>query len=97
MRTLAPARRLTVAAGCWLRSLHAFILQSTQVIELLRQILLLGPAALPAVTPIEDEELKAERINLDGWLKANAQVVVVHFVELRARVQETDVAGDGEK
>jgi hypothetical protein len=37
---------------------------------------------LPAVTPIEDEELEAERIDLDGWLEADAQVVVVHLVEL---------------
>jgi hypothetical protein len=37
---------------------------------------------LPAVTPIENKELEAESIDLDGWLKADAQVVVVHLVEL---------------
>lgn len=99
MRALALARwlRLAIAAGGWLRSLYTLILQSIQVVQFLRQVFFLRPATLPAVAPIEDEELEAKGVDLDGWLEADAQVVVVHLVELRARVQETDVAGDGKE
>lgn len=65
--------------------------------ELFSQIFLLCPASLPAVTPIENKELEAESVDLDGWLEADTQVVIVHFVELRTRVQKADVAGDGEE
>lgn len=67
------------------------------MVELLGQVLLLGPAPLPTITPVKDEELEAECVDLDSRLKADAQVIVVHLVELRARVQKTDVARDGEK
>jgi hypothetical protein len=52
---------------------------------------------LPAVAPIQDEELEAEGINLDSRLKADTEVVVVHLVELGARVQKADVASDREE
>ena len=41
---------------------------------------LLGPATLPAITPVADEELKAERIDFKAGLEAYAEVTVVHFV-----------------
>jgi hypothetical protein len=84
MRALTPARWLPLAipASWRCRTLWVLIFQPTQVSELFREVFLLCPAALPAVTPIEDEELEAESIDLDGWLEADAQVVVVHLVEL---------------
>ena len=66
-------------------------------LHLFSQELLLCPTALPAVPPVQYQELKAEGVDLDRWLKTYTQVVVVHFVELRARVEETDVAGDRKK
>ena len=41
--------------------------------------------------------MEAKSINFDGGLETNAQVVVVHLVELGARVQQADVAGDCEE
>ena len=65
--------------------------------ELLREVLLLGPAALPAVSPVQNQELETERVDLDRGLEADTKVVVVHLVELGARMKQTDVAGDGEE
>lgn len=52
---------------------------------------------MPAVTPVQNEKLEAESVDPDGRLEADAQVIVVHFVELGARVQKTDVASDGKE
>lgn len=69
-------------------------LQGLQILDLGSEIVLLCPTALPAISPIENEKLEAERVDLDSWLEADAQVVVVHLVELRAGMQQADVAGD---
>ena len=52
---------------------------------------------MPTVAPVQDEELEAECIDLDRWLEADAKIVIVHLVELGARVQQADVASDGEQ
>ena len=52
---------------------------------------------MPTVAPIQDKELEAERIDLDGRLKAYAQIAVVHLVELSTGVQQTNVACDGKE
>ena len=44
------------------------------------QMLLFGPAALPAITPVADEELEAKRVDFQAGLEADAEVTVVHFV-----------------
>jgi hypothetical protein len=49
---------------------------------------------VPAVSPIQDQKLEAECVNLDRWLKTYTQVVVVHLVEFRTRMQKADMAGD---
>jgi hypothetical protein len=68
-----------------------------QVIQLFSQVVFLCPTALPAVAPIQNKELEAESVNLDGRLEADAQIIVVHLVELGAGVQQADVAGNGEE
>ena len=73
------------------------VLNSIQQPHLFCQVFLLGPAALPAIAPVQNQELETERINFNSGLKANAQVIVVHLVEFRAGVQQTDMAGDGEE
>lgn len=60
-------------------------------------MLLFGPAALPAVPPVANEELKAERIDFEAGLEADAEVAVVHFVLVYVGVQETEMACDGKK
>lgn len=75
-------------AGCFKR---------LQIVELIPQIVFLSPTALPAIAPVQNQELETESINLDGRLEADAKVVIVHLVELGARVQQTDMAGDGEE
>ena len=82
--TIARRRRL------WLR----LDLQRVQKVDLILQEVFLRPTALPAISPIQNKELEAERINLDSRLEADAQVVVVHLVELGTRVQQANVAGD---
>ena len=79
------------------RWLLALFFEGLQIVKLVSKIVLFSPAALPAIAPIQYQELKAESIDLDGRLETNAQVVVVHLVELGARVQQTDMAGDGEE
>jgi hypothetical protein len=94
---LAPTRgrlRRSVPTWGWLLALH---FQIVQVVELLCEVLLLGPAALPAVSPVQNQELETERVDLDCRLEADAKVVVVHLVEFGAGVQQADVAGDGEE
>lgn len=93
---LALAGRLNnaIAMRCLLRySINI----CTQIMELIRQVVLLGPATLPAVTPVQDQELEAKCINLDGWLETNAQIVVIHLVELGAGMEQTDVTRNGEE
>ena len=58
---------------------------------------LFSPTSLPAVAPIANQELKAQRIDLHTWLETDAQVLIIHLVLLSVRVQQTDVACDGEK
>jgi len=43
-----------------------------QQLHLFSQIFFLGPAPLPAVAPIQYQELEAKGINFDGWLEADA-------------------------
>jgi hypothetical protein len=58
---------------------------------------LFHPAALPAVLPIHHQELKAEGVDFQTGLEADAQVAVVHFVLVREGGEEGEVAGDGEE
>lgn len=60
-------------------------------------MLLLSPAALPAVPPIADEKLKTEGIYFQTRLKANAEVAVVHPILVYVSMQKTEVACDGEE
>jgi hypothetical protein len=85
MRGLGFARVLWLAVltSCHLLNL---ILQGLQVGHLIPEIILFCPASLPAVAPVQNEELEAKGIDLDCRLEADAQIVVVHLVELRARV-----------
>lgn len=56
-----------------------------------------GLAAFPAVAPIADEEFKAEGVDFHAGLETDAQVAEVHFVFLRVREEEREMAGDGEE
>ena len=49
-------------------------------VTLLLEELLLRPATLPAILPVTDKELKAERVNLHARLETDAEVSVVHLV-----------------
>lgn len=74
-----------------------FCFQGAEETHLVCQEILFCPASLPAVSPVQNQELKTEGVNLDGWLETDAQVVVVHLVEFGTRMQKTDVAGDCEQ
>jgi hypothetical protein len=41
--------------------------------------------------------LETERIDFNGRLEADAQIIVVHLVKLRTRVQQADMARDREQ
>jgi hypothetical protein len=71
-------RRVAIARWSRLRVL------GFKQLHLFSQILLLSPTPLPAVPPIQYQELKAEGVDLDCRLETNAKVVVVHLIELRA-------------
>ena len=61
----------------------AFVDRSFSLVPIfLVQELLLCPAALPAILPVRHQELEAERINLQARLKANAQIAIVHLVNV---------------
>ena len=61
------------------------------------QVFFLGPAALPAFTPVADEEVEAERVDLHAGLEADAEVAIVHFILVDVGVQQAQVTGDGEE
>jgi len=75
---------------------HGLAIQVQDAI-LFVQVLALGPAPLPAILPVAHEELEAEWIHLHAWLKADAEVLIVHFVLVGVHVKKTDVAGDGKE
>lgn len=54
-------------------------------------------ATLPTISPVADEELEAEGINLHARLEANAQVSIIHLVLLGVRKEKREVAGNGEE
>jgi hypothetical protein len=56
--------------------------QRVQKFDLVSQVVFLGPAALPAVSPIQDKKLETKGVDFDGRLEANAKIVVVHLIEL---------------
>lgn len=60
-------------------------------------MLLLSPAALPAVPPIADEKLKTEGIYFQTGLKADAKVAVIHLILVDVSMQKTEMACYGEK
>lgn len=57
----------------------------------------LGPAALPAVSPVAYQEFETECVNLHARLEANAKIAEVHFVLVGVCQKEAEVAGDGEE
>jgi hypothetical protein len=61
------------------------------------EILFLGPATLPAISPILDQPLEEEGTNPQTRLKANPQGIEAHLGCLGMSVKKTDVARDGEK
>lgn len=61
------------------------------------KVLLLGPATLPAILPILDEELKAETIDAKTWLEAYTQIAVIHFVLVRERMEKAQMTCNGEE
>ena len=67
--------------------LRCGVLTGLCVVELYGEILFLGPAALPAISPVQDKKLKAEGINLHARLEADAQVTIIHLVLFGARVE----------
>lgn len=66
-------------------------------LHLLLEPLLLGPASLPAVLPIADEELEAEAVDFHARLEADAEIAVVHFVLIYIRVEKVQMACDREE
>ena len=74
--------------------MHTFTSKGT---ILFRQSLFFRPAALPAVAPVTNQELEAERVNSKTWLKTDAQVAVVHLVLVDISVQQAQMTGDGEE
>ncbi len=56
---------------------------------LLRQCLFLGPTALPAVTPVADEEVEAKGVDAETGFEADDEVIVVHAVLVHVGVEET--------
>lgn len=73
-----------------------FHLEVAQIVDFVRQKVFLRPAALPAIPPVQNEKLETKGIDFYSRLEADAQVVVVHLVELGTRVQQADVTGDRE-
>lgn len=61
------------------------------------EVLLLCPAALPAVLPVADEEIEAECVDLHAWLEADAKIAIVHLVLVNIGMQEVEMTGDGEE
>lgn len=61
------------------------------------QCILLGPASLPAVSPVTNQELEKKRIDFETWLETDAEVSVVHLVFVYVSMQQTKVTGNGEK
>ena len=72
-------------------------MQAFEDAVLLGEGLFFGPAALPAVTPVADEELEAEAVDAEAGLEADAEILVVHAVLVDVGVEETEVARDGEE
>ena len=64
---------------------------------LLLKISLLAIAALPAISPITDQKVETEWVNVDTRLEANAKVMIRHLVESAVGVKDCNVASDGEE
>lgn len=44
------------------------------------QSLFLGPAPLPTISPVADQELEAKAVDSETGLEADAEVGIVHFI-----------------
>jgi len=48
----------------------------------------------PAVSPVADEKLEAERINFHTRLKTDAEIAEIHLVLVRVGQEKTEMASD---
>ena len=61
------------------------------------EVLFLCPAALPAVFPVTDQKLETEGVYLHAGLEANTKIAVIHLILIDIRMEEVEMAGDGEE
>lgn len=59
--------------------------------------LFLCPATLPTLAPLVDEELKAESVDFEGGLEADAEVTVGHAVFVGVGAEEAKVTCNGKE
>jgi len=64
---------------------------------LLLDVICLGLASLPAVSPALDQPPETQCINSHAWLEANAQVAVVHLVFVGVSQEKRKVAGNSKE
>ena len=83
--------------GLALRTAIAVMIYSVEYPIFLLKSLFLGPAPLPTVSPVADQELKAETVNPETRLKADAEVGVVHFILIHVSMKQAQMAGDGKE
>lgn len=84
-------------SGLPLRTAIAVVIYSVEYPILLVKGLFLGPAPLPTVSPVADKELKAETVDPETRLKADAKVGVVHFILIHVSMEQAQMAGDGKE
>lgn len=61
------------------------------------QELLFGPTPLPTIFPVADKEIEAKGVDLHTRLETDAQIAVVHLVLVDVRMEEVEMAGNGEE
>lgn len=77
---------------------ESFLSVVTGLVHLLRaKELLLGVAALPAVTPVANQVVEEPTLEVQAWSDAHSEVVEVHLVAVLVGEEERQVAGDGEE
>lgn len=64
---------------------------------LLVKVFFLGPTTLPTILPITDQEGETVVVDFHAWLEANAQITIIHAIDILVRKQQAQVAGDGKK
>lgn len=64
---------------------------------LLFQILLLGPAALPAAAPVANKELEAVGVDANARLETYAKIAVAHFVLVMVVMEKAEMTCYGEE